>query len=156
MGTLPDLDVFVGPLLFGDTLQAEQFHRTITHSLMFSVLVAPVIGNLLASRIQDPSSHGSAGWSKKHPHARLHRTLLSFWCLATHWMLDTLTGYGTMWLWPFSPTFYSLDSVFIIDPLYTIPFLILFFIALRFPSRSPRRAFRNRLALLVSTCYLLW
>lgn len=37
IGTIPDLDVFVGPLLYSDDiLQSELFHRSVTHSFFLS------------------------------------------------------------------------------------------------------------------------
>lgn len=70
-------------------------------------------------------------------------------------MLDFLTGYGTQRLWPFSTVPRSVDSIFIIDPLYTIPFFVFFMIALFYHQLSNKRRFRNGLALIVSTLYLL-
>jgi len=57
-------------------------------------------------------------------------TLVAFGAIITHPLLDSLTNYGTRLLRPFTDTAYSLNSIFIVDPLYTIPFLLLFLIAL--------------------------
>lgn len=43
VATIPDLDVFIGPLLYSDPIQAELFHRSVTHSLLFSIVAAPLI-----------------------------------------------------------------------------------------------------------------
>lgn len=43
----------------------------------------------------------------------------------THIFLDLLTGYGTQIFWPFVRTPLAIDSIFIVDPLYTLPFLAL-------------------------------
>ncbi len=45
-GTLPDLDVISN--YFVDTITALEWHRGITHSLVFSVLAAPFFGWLVA------------------------------------------------------------------------------------------------------------
>ena len=39
-GTIPDLDVFVGRLLYSNEIQAMAFHRGFMHSILFAVLGA--------------------------------------------------------------------------------------------------------------------
>ena len=63
--------------------------------------------------------------------ARLHNEWhqLQRWCLAllaamaTHPLLDGLTIYGTQLLQPFTDEAFGVGSMFIIDPLYTLPLL---------------------------------
>lgn len=75
-------------------------------------------------------------------------------CLLSHLFIDLLTSYGTRVLWPFSNTAFSLNSIFIIDPFYTIPLAVLFFAALF--ARRLRTTVRSSLAgLLISSVYLL-
>lgn len=45
--------------------------------------------------------------------------LVFFWALFTHPFLDLFTGYGTQLLNPFSNYGYEINSLFIIDPIYT-------------------------------------
>lgn len=47
-GTIPDLDVFLR--LFTDPITATELHRGISHSLLFSLLVAPLLGFLVRKR----------------------------------------------------------------------------------------------------------
>lgn len=61
--------------------------------------------------------------------------MVAFGSIVTHPLLDSLTNYGTRLLWPFTDAAYSLNSIFIVDPLYTIPFLILLLIALLVKNR---------------------
>lgn len=44
-GTIPDLDVLLNPWL--DTVQQLSFHRSLTHSFLFALLMSPVLGWLL-------------------------------------------------------------------------------------------------------------
>ena len=44
-GTIPDLDVFIR--LFTDPISATELHRGVSHSLIFSILMAPVLGYLV-------------------------------------------------------------------------------------------------------------
>ena len=41
-GTIPDLDVFVR--YFTDPITATEMHRGFSHSLVFAVLMAPILG----------------------------------------------------------------------------------------------------------------
>lgn len=45
-GTIPDLDVIASN--FTDTVSALEIHRGFTHSILFSVLFAPVFGYLFS------------------------------------------------------------------------------------------------------------
>ena len=56
---------------------------------------------------------------------RRHAYLLVWLALVTHALLDAMTIYGTQLLWPLSEEAFGVGSVFIIDPLYTLPLLIL-------------------------------
>ncbi len=115
-GMAPDLDAFIrsstDPLLF------LEFHRQFTHSLVFipvgGLLCASVLHYIIARRAQ---------LSFKQTY--LYCTL----GYATHGLLDTCTSYGTQLLWPFTNHRFSWDSVSIIDPILTLPLLILIIIA---------------------------
>lgn len=109
-GMAPDLDALIrsdtDPLLY------LEFHRQFTHSLIFMP-----IGALIC-----------AGFC----YATFARRLMFFptylYCLigyATHGPLDACTSYGTQLLWPFSSTRVAWDSISIIDPLFTIPIIVL-------------------------------
>ncbi|MFB6271748.1 MAG: metal-dependent hydrolase, partial [Salinibacter sp.] len=106
-GLLPDLDVLANPFL--SEAQALTFHRSLTHSLLFIAVVTPLAAFLLRRFASDetPSVGRWAG--------------LVGAALVTHVGLDCLTTYGTQIFWPFStyPVIYG--TIFIIDPLYTIP-----------------------------------
>jgi len=142
MGTLPDLDVLARPWLNGP--QALGFHRGVTHSLFFCTLITPFLALLLERLLRD------YGLSRR-------RWLIFVWLgLNTHWMLDSLTTYGTQVFLPFSDHPVSIGSIFIIDPLYTLPLLAgtLWSVWAGRGGRDPRPN-GARLALLISTLYLL-
>jgi inner membrane protein len=50
---------------------------------------------------------------------------------ATHGLLDACTSYGTQLLWPFSNERVTWNNISIVDPLFTIPALILVVIAIK-------------------------
>ncbi|WP_417362009.1 metal-dependent hydrolase [Galbibacter sp.] len=136
-GTIPDLDVFVGS--FTDTVTALEMHRGFTHSILFSILFAPVFG-WLVSRYE--SYKNVKGWS-----------WLFFWCFLTHPLLDAFTTWGTQLFWPFN-TRVAFKSIFVIDPLYTVPFILFLILAMFQKRTSKKRHFYNNMGLILSTSYL--
>ncbi|HRO62147.1 MAG TPA: metal-dependent hydrolase, partial [Burkholderiaceae bacterium] len=79
-----------------------------------------------------------------------------FWAiqlaLLTHPLLDAFTVYGTQLLWPLPSKPVMWSSVFIIDPLYTLP--LLFGLVTTLAMRGPTRWRANTIGLLLSTAYL--
>jgi inner membrane protein len=140
LGTIPDLDVFVGR--FYNPVDALEIHRGFSHSVVFSLLMAPLLGFLI-SRIERKAD---VGW-------RL-ATWSAFLCLVTHPMLDAFTTWGTQLFWPLG---HRLDfkSIFVIDPLYTLPLLFFLVRAMFLPKTSPRRRKFNAIGLWVSSAYLM-
>jgi len=141
VGTLPDLDVFV-PL--GDVVRDFTYHRSASHSLFMLALVTPLLVWLIL---------------KIHPSLREHRKrwlLLVYLVFATHVLLDSFTTYGTQLFWPLVTTPVSFSTIFIIDPLYTLPLLIGVTAALLMTRDSDRGHLVNRYGLVVSSIYLAW
>lgn len=136
-GTIPDLDVFVSS--FTDTVTALEMHRGFTHSVLFSVLFAPVFG-WLVSRFESYKNVKSWSW-------------LFFWCFLTHPLLDSFTTWGTQLFWPFN-TKVAFKSIFVIDPLYTVPFIVFLILAMFQKRTSKKRRFYNNMGLILSTSYL--
>ncbi|MCC5945818.1 MAG: metal-dependent hydrolase [Bernardetiaceae bacterium] len=141
-GTIPDLDVLLNPLL--DTVTQIEWHRSLTHSLLFAFLVSPVLGQILQYFYRAQGTHF---WAWTH---------LFFWGFVTHALLDCFTTWGTQLFYPFSDYPVAFKSVFVIDPLYTVPFMILLIWLMRLPRASQRRRTLNYWALAISTGYLLW
>jgi len=145
-GTLPDLDVFYS---YGDPVSDFTFHRSATHSLVLMSIAAPVIAALISywrTRLRKESFQ-EVFW----PWLRL-----IFLCLTTHALLDAFTVYGTQLLWPITDYPFAIGSIFIIDPLYTIPLLIGLLITLiRQPNTSFSRS-ANAIGMVLSSAYLLW
>ncbi len=141
LGTLPDLDVFV-PL--GDAVRDFTYHRSASHSLLMLLFATPLLVWLI---------------NRLHPSLREHRTrwaVMVYLVLATHVLLDSFTTYGTQIFWPISTTPVAWSTIFIIDPLYTLPLLIGVIAALLMTRTSDRGHLLNRYGLIVSTLYLSW
>ena len=141
-GTLPDLDVL---LSHGDPVRDFTLHRAETHAIFWQTLAAPVIAWIVA-RIE-----------RRGP-ARYRDWLLLVWLsLVTHALLDAFTVYGTQLLLPFSDYPVGVGSIFIIDPLYTVPLIMGVVVALLLGRRNPAGAARwNAAGLVASTAYLAW
>ncbi|TYP72170.1 metal-dependent hydrolase [Aquimarina intermedia] len=139
-GTIPDLDVITK--WFFDPVRANELHRGFSHSILFSLLAAPLLGWVLAKLYKN--SH--ATWRDW--------TLLMFLGLFTHPLLDAFTTWGTQLFWP-SPYKVSFKSIFVIDPLYTLPFLLCVVLAMRLKRENPKRRYYAKSGLIISSCYLV-
>ena len=138
-GTIPDFDILATYLT--DTVSALEIHRGFTHSILFSVIFAPLCG-WLVSRYETYKDF--KGWS-----------WLFFWAFITHPLLDAHTTWGTQLFWPFE-TRLAFKTIFVIDPLYTVPFLV-FLILTMFQNRTSRkRRFYNTMGLVLSSSYLVF
>ncbi len=141
-GTLPDLDVFV-PL--GDAVRDFTYHRAASHSLLMLALATPLVAWLIM---------------KLHPDTAAQRwrwAALVYLAFATHVLLDSFTVYGTQIFWPVDTTPVGWSTIFIIDPLYTLPLLIgviAAYIAARRGVAWGRVT--NTVGLVLSSAYLMW
>lgn len=81
---------------------------------------------------------------------------LFFGAIVTHPLLDCFTAYGTQFLEPFSAWRISWHSISVVDPLYTLPFLILLVAAGRSMKASQGRKRLNQAALVLSSGYLFF
>jgi inner membrane protein len=137
-GTIPDLDVLASN--FTDTVTALEIHRGFTHSILFSLLFAPIFG-FIVSKFEKYKSF--KGW-----------TLLFFLGFVTHPILDAHTTWGTQLFWPFENRL-AFKNIFVIDPLYTIPFLVFLILVMFQKKESYKRRSYNNTGLIISSSYLV-
>lgn len=138
LGTIPDLDVVVG--LFLDPVNAVLIHRGISHSLFLFLFLSPILGWLISK-------------TEKNRINFLRASNLVFWCLFTHVILDLCTSWGTQILWPLDYRF-ALKTIFVVDPLYTIPLVIALIITWKTKDAVLRKKHITK-GLLISSFYLL-
>jgi len=140
LGTLPDLDVFLN---YGGPVENFTMHRGFSHSLF----VLAGFGTLLWLTLR-------RWWPpvRAHPRPWLAAILLA---LLTHPLLDAHTAYGTQLFWPFPSTPVAWATLFIIDPLYTLPLLVGLLAILIRPASKIAGRFLSA-GLLLSTLYLSW
>jgi inner membrane protein len=116
LNTLPDLDIF--PLMLSDDPVVRMtWHRSATHSWLVLPFVAWAIW-----------------WLCKHRGGRVAQSPVRWWwaifaCLMAHPLLDGFTVYGTQLLWPLPMRPIMWSSLFIIDPLFTLPWFLAFAVA---------------------------
>jgi inner membrane protein len=139
-GTIPDLDVFLK--YFTDDITSTEMHRGFSHSIVFSIIAAPLLG-WLAYKIHQ----------KREP-LRKEWNWLFFWSLVTHPLLDCNTTWGTQLFWPFEYRV-AYKNIFVADPLYTVPFLLLVILAMFYKRSNPLRTKINNWALIISSSYML-
>jgi inner membrane protein len=137
-GTIPDLDVIAS--FFTDTVTALEIHRGFTHSIFFSVLFAPIFA-FIVNKCETYKNFKN--W-----------TLLFFWAFLTHPILDAQTTWGTQLFWPLDIRL-AFKNIFVVDPLYTLPFLVFLILAMRQKKASKKRRFYNNLGLGISSSYLV-
>ncbi|NRT10471.1 metal-dependent hydrolase [Flavobacterium sp. 14A] len=138
LGTIPDLDVIIGMLL--NPVDGVMIHRGISHSLFLFLFLSPFLGWLIS----------------KNEHYKItviKATIMVFWCLFTHVLLDMFTSWGTQILWPLENRF-ALKTIFVIDPLYTIPLLLSLIFIWKAKNVLLRRKYVRR-GLVISSSYLL-
>lgn len=140
LGTIPDLDVYIGK--FYDIVTSNEIHRGFSHSFVFFILAAPLLG-LLIRRLE-----------RKNGLTLVDAIKLSFWCLCTHALLDAFTNWGTQLLWPLEERF-EIQSIFVIDPLYTLPFIYCLIRVFRLNRENPMRRKWNNRGLIISSSYLM-
>ncbi len=143
LGTLPDLDVMVK---YVDPMQDMIRHRTWSHSWLVQTAVSPLL---------------AWGAQRLWPQLSFARWWCLVWlCLITHSMLDAFTVYGTAVWWPLPLLNVMQGSIFIIDPLFTVPLVAAVVLAWRRHKAPPDKLKKARkwvtLGLGLSCVYLLW
>lgn len=141
IGTIPDLDVWFAKFFYDPITQIE-VHRGFSHSIFFYL----ILSIFLAFIIQKIERANKLDFKESYAAV--------FLILATHSLLDVFTTWGTELLWPFYDKL-AIKSIFVIDPLYTIPFLLCLLISMRKSKTDPNRFFWNNLGLGLSSFYLI-
>ncbi|MBW4360928.1 metal-dependent hydrolase [Flavobacterium taihuense] len=142
MSNLPDIDV-LGVFFLSDSKQLL-FHRGITHSLFFIILISILLGWL------------TQFWIKDYRITWMSWTKLFLITMLSHLMLDSLTCYGMGLFEPFSHYRISFNIFFVADPFYTLPLLIGVIVPFIGKRDSKRTVKWNSIGLSISSCYLIF
>ena len=142
VNSLPDLDVL--PLLLSDDPVVRMtWHRAATHSLLLLPFVALLLWWWL-----------KRSWTPVREQPRRWFWLILVTLLA-HPLVDAFTVYGTQLFWPLRIPPTMGGSVFIIDPLFTLPFFVGCLIAF-FAREQPIGTRALNWALALGGLYLVW
>lgn len=117
-------------------------HRGFTHSILFALLLAPVLA-LVAERIHHPRN------------IRLGKWMLFFLTeICIHLFLDGLNNYGVGWFEPFSHYRVSFNAIYVADPFFSVWAAIAVMMLSRLHAYHPRRRFWWRFGLILPLMYL--
>ncbi|MDU8886291.1 metal-dependent hydrolase [Yeosuana sp. MJ-SS3] len=147
-GTIPDLDVFVGSWLYNNEIDIMLFHRGFMHSILFSVLGAFLFG-WIVFRLYNSGK-------RKNTTTLKDWIWLFFLSLFTHPILDCFTPYGTQLFSPFTNYRVALNNIAVVDPVYTIPFLLCLIVMMFFKRNSKNRKLCLNLGLGISSAYMMF
>lgn len=145
-GTIPDLDVFIGRLLYTNEIQAMAFHRGIMHSIVFAVLGCFFFG-WITYRLYNTTTRKESTLLKDW-------VLLFFWSIFTHPILDCFTPYGTQLFAPFSNYRVAFNNISVADPLYTLPFLCCLLVVLFYKRTKMNRKWWLIAGFSISSVYM--
>ncbi len=132
IANIPDIDIFINQIIPRERpIDQFLFHRGYTHTILFALIAALLVG----------------WWGAKKDRARRP---LRRWILATfltiaigHLFVDFMTNYGIRFLLPFSDATLSLNNIFVIDLIYSIPLIILWFIYVFVKKHATRRIIKT-------------
>ena len=115
-GMAPDLDILIRSST--DPLLSLEYHRQFTHSLIFIPFGGLICALFLFVVLKKISPFNfKKTW--------LYCTL----GYGTHGLIDACTSYGTLLFWPFSDMRIAWNNISIIDPLFTLPLILLIVLA---------------------------
>src|SRR5436190_7440688 len=140
--SLPDVDFLMSLWLRPvDNLLA---HRGFTHSFLFCLAFAFLLGYLSHRRFRD-SEKASTWW-------------IFFFGLQifVHLLLDGLNNYGAGWFEPFSHYRVALDVIYVADPFFSIWIGIGSVLLIILKSESTWRRLTTWLSLACCICYLIY
>jgi inner membrane protein len=159
-GNLPDID-FVASFWL-DSARDVWFHRGITHSLLFVVVISLLLA-WVARRVDRSGRADRLGWTGRLARAdgSAPMTFKQWWLffgiqMLVHIFIDAFNAYGTGWFEPFSSYRVSLNVLFVADPLYSCPLGIAFVALLILRRDSPARKRWAQFGLVLSSLYLCY
>jgi inner membrane protein len=119
-------------------------HRGFTHSFLFAVLIAVLLGYFFQR------------WFKRFNIT--FRTWIIFFLIEIllHLFIDAFNNYGTGWFEPFSHARISFNSIFVVDPFYSIWLGIAMLVLLILKKDHPGRKFWIEFGLGISTLYFMY
>jgi inner membrane protein len=138
--SIPDLD-FVSAA-WHDTSSNLIAHRGVSHSFIAAVFAALILA-WLAGRFHRPHNISYLKW-----------TLFFVVAIFAHLLLDAMNNYGIGWFEPFSHSRTSFNTIYVVDPFFTVWFIIATIALLILNSTDVRRKFWWLFGMILGTLYL--
>ena len=147
-GTIPDLDVIIGSIFYGNDIDSLAFHRGFMHSIIFACIASLVIGFIVyelynSGKRKDTTNVKDWIW-------------LFFLSIFTHPILDSFTPYGTQLFLPFTDYRVAFNNISVVDLLYTVPFMICLIVSMFFKRANPKRLKWTKAGIYISSVYMLF
>ncbi len=140
--SIPDVDFIASFWLkTSDNLLA---HRGITHSLLFALLITPIIAGFAYS-LHKPHNISLKKW-----------ILFIGSVIFIHLFLDAFNNYGVGWLEPFSHVRISFNTIYVADPFFSIIPGIALLMLLFIKQKSTVRKWIWKTGLIIPFLYLLY
>lgn len=139
-GLVPDFDIIAG--LWGPWASLK-YHRGPTHSFIILAALALPVGWLCKKLAR--SEADLSNWVG-----------LAALSLLTHPVIDWFTSYGTCLLWPLTDRRFAIDALPIIEPVYSIPLLLVTICGLTGLCKPERSKLLAIGALIFTTFYAGW
>ena len=140
--SIPDVDFIASFWLkTSDNLLA---HRGITHSLLFALLITPIIAEFAYS-LHKPHNISLKKW-----------ILFIGSVIFIHLFLDAFNNYGVGWLEPFSHVRISFNTIYVADPFFSIIPGIALLMLLFIKQKSTVRKWIWKTGLIIPFLYLLY
>lgn len=140
--------MFIGRWIYENEIDIMAFHRGFIHSILFTIIGAFVFGWLVfwlynRGRRKDTTTQKDWIW-------------LFFLSLFTHSILDSFTPYGTQLFTPFSNYRVAINNISVVDPAYTLPFLICMIVLMFFKRNTHKRRLWLKFGLGISSAYMFF
>ncbi|MBS1633249.1 MAG: metal-dependent hydrolase [Bacteroidetes bacterium] len=140
--SIPDIDFITAFWMSID--QSLLAHRGFTHSFLFALLVSVLLVYLF------------------HIRYKRYNILLKVWIsfflleLLIHLFIDAFNNYGIGWLEPFSHIRFSFNTIFVVDPFYSVWLWIALLVLVILKKNHPKRMFWREFGLGISTLYFMY
>ena len=113
-----------------------------------AVILFPFLALIRENLRSRPPTKANATWTEW--------SCLFFWAIFTHPLLDSCTTYGTQLFQPFWDYRVAFNNISVVDPLYTLPFLLCLIIAAILSRGSSWRKWVNYVGIGMSSAYLIF
>ena len=140
--SIPDID-FVAAL-WSDTIGNLFAHRGFTHSILFAVIITPLIAGL--------ANH----WHRPHNISFRRWFLFIGSVILMHIFLDAFNNYGVGWFEPFSSKRISFNTIYVADFFFSIAPFVALVLLIVLNRKNPKRKWIWQLGLIIPFFYLAY